>query len=195
MTTGNKNTIGLVDVYGYDGRRTGTASLERVAHADGFPHRTVRVWLVHGDAAWFRRAPADASPDGSKLEPCAAGHVMAGEDPVSAALRIFTDTAGIAVGPEDLVLAGLLPMPSRTPDGTLDDESAWIYVYNPEALPAGQAADGRDGFVPVSLGAYGRMLEKKETDAPDASAFACPDPLEFGMVRRALERIWAGWRG
>lgn len=189
-----KNVIGI---YSVDGRLRGAAHEDEV-HKNSRPHMSVRVWLVHGDAIWFQRRPDGVTAAPGKLAPCACGHVAAGEEPVAAAVRCYVDQTGSAIGPEDLVLAGVVPMPTDLPGGALDDEFAWIYVHNPDMLPKAQSEPSGGRFVPVPLENYRRVAGMP--DRPDdrtgfRSAFRNADPLEFGLVYRALERGWAGWTG
>ena len=179
----------IVDIYSANGQRRGTADRSTV-HKNAMIHRTVRVWLVHGSAAYFQRRSKSKPLVPGRLDPCATGHAGAGEDPLDAALREFHEETGTEIRPDDLVLAGLLPMPFRRPEGTIDDELAWIYVYSPDAMPELRATDETDGFEAVPLEEYRAMLDGKGC-THKAADFCSPDPVEFGMVIRAIGRIAA----
>lgn len=181
----------IVDIYHPNGSHRGTAP-RYDAHRHALIHRTVRVWLVHHTTAWFQRRSDSKTLFPGRLDPCATGHIDNGEDPLDAAIREFREETGAVIGPGDLVLAGLAPMPFRRPDGSLDDELAWIYVCSPKDMPVLRPTEETSGYAPVDLDEYRAMLDGNG-GCHDAMDFCNPDPIEFSLVYRALERIWAGW--
>ncbi len=182
----------MIDIYKKNGERDGRMPRSR-AHAGGLIHHTVRVWAVEDGMAWFQRRSDDKLLFPGKLDPCATGHVGAGESPIGAAVRELWEETRIAAGLDSLVFAGAVPLPITRPDGCVDDETAWVYLYRIRNGEQPRASDEASGFVRISLEDYGAMLDGTG-GILEKSEFCVPDGLEFGLVRRAMDAMEAGRR-
>lgn len=97
----------LLDIVDEDGEPTGKAVDREVAHRDGVRHRTSHVWLV-------RRGPTNAlevllqkrAADKDAFPGCwdisSAGHIPAGDDWKTSAIRELKEELGVEAKPEDL---------------------------------------------------------------------------------------------
>ena len=97
----------LLDIVDEDGEPTGETVDREVAHRDGIRHRTSHVWLVRvGPAGRMqvlvqkRAANKDAFPGCWDIS--SAGHIPAGDDWKTSALRELKEELGVGAKPEDL---------------------------------------------------------------------------------------------
>ena len=100
----------ILDVVDENGMPTGDTVERTKAHRDGIPHRTSHVWLFrrrHGRVQLLlqkRSASKDSYPGCYDIS--SAGHIPAGQDCVSSALRELNEELGISAGPDDLIYCG-----------------------------------------------------------------------------------------
>ena len=101
----------LLDIVDEDGEPTGETVDREVAHRDGIRHRTSHVWLVRvGPAGRMqvlvqkRAADKDAFPGCWDIS--SAGHIPAGDDWKTSALRELKEELGVDAKPGDLVYLG-----------------------------------------------------------------------------------------
>lgn len=99
-----------LDIVDEDGNPTGATVARSVAHRDGIRHRTSHVWLLRKregivEVLLQRRSPQkDSFPDCYDIS--SAGHIPAGADFVSSALRELQEELGVTATPEALHLCG-----------------------------------------------------------------------------------------
>lgn len=101
----------LLDIVDEDGLPTGKTVDRETAHRDGVRHRTSHVWLVrlgpYGEMQVLvqkRAAGKDAFPGCWDIS--SAGHIPAGEDWTTSALRELKEELGVEARPEDLKWLG-----------------------------------------------------------------------------------------
>lgn len=91
------------DILDASGNKTGEIISRDNAHSRGAWHRTVHVWILNqnGDVLLQRRS-ADKDFFPNMLDISSAGHLLAGEDSLSGAVREIKEELGIDVKPEEL---------------------------------------------------------------------------------------------
>ncbi len=101
----------LLDIVDEDGEPTGETVDREVAHRDGIRHRTSHVWLVRVGSdgrmqvlVQKRAADKDAFPGCWDIS--SAGHIPAGDDWKTSALRELKEELGVEAQPDDLVWLG-----------------------------------------------------------------------------------------
>ena len=100
----------LLDVVDEHGVPTGEVVSRDVAHRTGVRHRTSHVWMLRKKngrleiLAQKRSENKDSHPGCYDIS--SAGHIPAGEDFVSSALRELEEELGVTAKPEDLVYCG-----------------------------------------------------------------------------------------
>ncbi len=97
-----------VEIYDKNNEPLGITKLKSEAHRTGLWHRAAHVWIYNdrGELLMQKRAKTkDLFPD--RYDISAAGHVTAGEDPISTALRETKEEIGIDIKKEDLRLLGI----------------------------------------------------------------------------------------
>ena len=91
------------DVLNDKGEKTGITKPRNEVHRDGDWHRTVHVWIFNpkGDILLQRRSSnKDSNPN--KLDLSCGGHLSAGDDSITGAIRELKEELGIDATPSDL---------------------------------------------------------------------------------------------
>lgn len=108
----NGRPMELLDILNEDGTRSGIVRERGVAHREGSLHPTAHVWIVRPNSKsgydillQKRSACKDSYPGCYDIS--SAGHVMAGDDYLTTALRELREELGITAAAEDLEPAGL----------------------------------------------------------------------------------------
>lgn len=108
----NGSPMELFDVLDADGNRTGAVQERGVCHREGDPHETVHMWIVrkNPDTGRYqvllqkRSQNKDSNPGCYDIS--SAGHMAAGDDPLSSAIREIGEELGLSVTAEDLEYIG-----------------------------------------------------------------------------------------
>ena len=91
------------DVLDENGIKTGKIKLRSDVHKDGDWHKAVHIWILNknGDILLQRRcATKDSSPN--MLNISSAGHLSAGDDSLTGAIRELKEELNLDVKPEEL---------------------------------------------------------------------------------------------
>jgi len=106
-----------LDIYNEDGTPTGEQRTKKEVHQLGLWHHSAHIWFVnlHNDILIQRRAPhKDNHPNMWDIS--AAGHVSAGEDDNTSALREVEEELGLQLLPDELHLIGVVTQESQRPE-------------------------------------------------------------------------------
>lgn len=117
-----------LDVCDSDGKLTGEKKTKQEAHEKGLWHRSVHVWIVNSknEILIQKRSPfIDNHPN--KWDISAAGHVSAGEDDITSALRETEEELGLKIFPEEFIQIGELKQMSERA-GYINNEINPVYV-------------------------------------------------------------------
>ena len=132
----------FLDIVDEDGAPTGETVSREVAHAEGIRHRTAHVWIIRRGKTGYeillqkRSREKDSFP--GMYDTSSAGHISAGCEPKSSALRELREELGICAAPEQLRYAGRFRIQyEKMFHGKMfkDNEVTDVYVYEePVAL-------------------------------------------------------------
>lgn len=87
------------DLYDLDRNRTGRTMVRGEEVPEGCYHLVVHVWITDGRGRWLlSKRAADRPTNPGKWE-CVGGHVTAGEDSLTGALRETLEEAGVELDP------------------------------------------------------------------------------------------------
>ncbi|MFQ6831643.1 GIY-YIG nuclease family protein [Butyricicoccus pullicaecorum] len=168
-----------------------------VVHRQGLRHAVVHLWVLETQygvpGVWLQRRALDRPLYPGRYDQAATGHIGAGEQPCEAIVREAREECGLVVEPDDLTMLDA-PCHQRyvRPDGGLDDEMAYVFLY--DRKPGQAFAPGSEviGMRWVSLAAFGHTLETGEPliwpdgEALDVDGLACYHPAEWKAVKRWL---------
>ena len=126
-----------LDIVDIDGMPVGETVARSAAHRDGIRHRTAHVWVVRPSGSGFdilllKRSMEKESYPGF-YDTSSAGHIPAGEEPLSSALRELREELGIKAVPEQLHYAGIFRIQyEKEFHGKMfrDNEVTRVYVYS-----------------------------------------------------------------
>jgi isopentenyl-diphosphate Delta-isomerase len=93
----------LIDIVDENNKPLGITKMKSEAHKKGLWHRAAHVWIYNSKNEILLQLRAkDKEFDADRWDLSAAGHVAAGEDPLSTALREMKEELGLAARAEDL---------------------------------------------------------------------------------------------
>lgn len=117
------------DVLDENGQKTGRTKLRQLVHRDGDWHHAVDIAIINdaGQMLLQRRADDKDSWPGYWDFSCG-GHVVAGEEPIQAAVNELKEEVGLAVNPEDLKLLGVFKHSSRPAPDFINNGFSSLYV-------------------------------------------------------------------
>ena len=128
----------FLDIRDKNGNPTGEVKERSLVHADGDIHGTSHVWIVRKNEKGSydlllqkRSENKDAFPGCYDIS--SAGHLPAGQDYLSSALRELEEELGIHAESADLQFAGKFPISfAREFHGKIfrDEEIAFVYIYD-----------------------------------------------------------------
>lgn len=117
-----------LDICDSEGNLTGETATKKEAHDKGLWHKTAHIWIVNSknEVLIQRRSPLiDNHPN--EWDISAVGHISAGEDSITSALRETQEELGLQIEPNDFIQIGeLKQMSSRV--GYINNEISPVYV-------------------------------------------------------------------
>lgn len=117
------------DILDENGNKTGKTKLRSEVHRDGDWHKAVHIWIINdnGDVLLQRRcATKDSNPN--MLDISSAGHLSAGDDSLSGAIRELKEELNIDVKPEDLQFIKTLKRSSKYTETFINNEFDDLYI-------------------------------------------------------------------
>lgn len=117
------------DVLDEEGSKTGKIKPREEVHRDGDWHKSVHVWIVNDNAEVLlqKRSPnKDSHPNMWDIS--SVGHLVAGDDSLSGALREIKEELGVEVLPEQLSLIGTRKKASKPKKTFINNEFSDVYL-------------------------------------------------------------------
>ncbi|EKF55656.1 NUDIX family hydrolase [Galbibacter marinus] len=97
----------LVDILDKQGKSTGTSLLKSEAHKKGLFHATAHVWIYNRNGEiLIQKRSGNKETYPNKWDVSVAGHICAGEDPVTTAIRETSEEIGLRLQKSDLYKIG-----------------------------------------------------------------------------------------
>lgn len=117
------------DVLDENGSLTGSIKARTLVHRDGDWHRAVHIWIFNKQCEVLlqRRSPNKDSDPGM-LDISCAGHLSAGDDSITGALRELKEELGLDVKASDLRFITTLKRSPKHDDGFVDNEFDDLYL-------------------------------------------------------------------
>lgn len=117
------------DVLDEQGNKTGKIKLRDLVHKDGNWHRTIHIWIYNnkGELLLQRRCSnKDSNPN--MLSISCAGHLLSGDNSITAAVRELKEELNLVVDPKELHFIKTLKRSSISSSGFIDNEFCDIYI-------------------------------------------------------------------
>ena len=117
------------DILDENGNKTGKTKLRSEVHRDGDWHKAVHIWIINnnGDVLLQRRcATKDSNPN--MLDISSAGHLSAGDDSLTGALRELKEELNLDINPEDLHFIKTLKRTSQYTATFINNEFDDLYI-------------------------------------------------------------------
>lgn len=117
------------DLLDENGNKTGKIKLRTEVHRDGDWHKAVHIWIINnkGDVLLQRRcATKDSNPN--MLDISSAGHLSAGDDSLSGAIRELKEELNLDVDKEDLQFIKTLKRSSKYTSTFINNEFDDLYI-------------------------------------------------------------------
>ena len=120
-----------MDILDESGNRTGTSIKKSEAHRKGLFHPTIHVWFYTLDGRILLQQRGKNKKSFPLLwDVSVAGHVSAGEDIVTAAIREIKEEIGLDVTERDLEKIGVFKSVQKHSEGFVDAEFHHTYLCN-----------------------------------------------------------------
>ncbi len=117
------------DILDEQGNKTGRTKARTDVHRDGDWHKAVHIWIVNDkdEVLLQRRSPnKDSYPNMWDIS--SAGHLTAGDDSLSGAVREIKEELGVGVQPSQLILIGTRKKASRPSAMFINNEFNDVYL-------------------------------------------------------------------
>lgn len=117
------------DVLDENGNKTGKTKLRSEVHRDGDWHKAVHIWIINnnGDILLQRRCPTkDSHPN--MLDISSAGHLSAGDDSLTGAIRELKEELNLDVSPNELQFIKTLKRSSKYTETFINNEFDDLYI-------------------------------------------------------------------
>ena len=117
------------DVLDENGNKTGETKLRNEVHRDGDWHKAVHIWIINdkGDILLQRRcATKDSNPN--MLDISCAGHLVAGDDSLTGAIRELKEELNLEIKPSDLRLIKTIKRSSKYTSTFINNEFDDLYI-------------------------------------------------------------------
>lgn len=117
------------DILDENGNKTGKTKLRSEVHRDGDWHKAVHIWIINanGDVLLQRRcATKDSNPN--MLDISSAGHLTAGDDSLSGAVRELKEELNLDVMPSELKFIKTIKRSVKYTETFINNEFDDMYI-------------------------------------------------------------------
>jgi len=124
-----------LDIYDSSGKSLGIKKSKKEVHEKGLWHRSVHIWVINskGEVLIQKRSPlVDNHPN--EWDISSAGHISAGENDITSALRETEEEIGLRLFPENFTLIGVVEQTS-TREGYINNEINPVYIVKMDLEP------------------------------------------------------------
>ena len=155
------------DILDDNGNKTGKIKLRSEVHRDGDWHKAIHVWIINdkGEVLLQRRcATKDSNPN--MLDISSAGHLSAGDDSLTGAIRELKEELNLDIKPEDLQFVRTLKRSSKYTPTFINNEFDDMYVLRTnktiDDMKYQETEISEIFFVPYKE--FKKMVENKQSD-------------------------------
>ncbi|MBP5343765.1 MAG: NUDIX domain-containing protein [Alphaproteobacteria bacterium] len=117
------------DVLDEDGQKTGKIKPRAQVHRDGDWHKAVHIWIVNDkDEVLLQKRSPNKDSNPNMWDISSAGHLTAGDDSLTGAVREIKEELGVDILPSQLVLIGTKRSSSRPSATFINNEFNDVYL-------------------------------------------------------------------
>ena len=155
------------DVLDENGNKIGKTKLRSEVHRDGDWHKAVHIWIINdnGEILLQRRcATKDSNPN--MLDVSCAGHLSAGDDSLSGAVRELKEELNIDARPSELKFMKTIKRSSKYTDTFVNNEFDDLYILKTDRKIEDMEFQKEEIFeiFYVSYKDFKRMVEDRQPD-------------------------------
>ena len=155
------------DILDENGNKTGKTKLRSEVHRDGDWHKAVHIWIINdnGNILLQRRcATKDSNPN--MLDISSAGHLTAGDDSLSGAIRELKEELNIDIEPDELQFIKTIKRSSKYTSTFINNEFDDLYILrttkNIDDMKYQKEEISEIFFVPYKE--FKKMVENRQPD-------------------------------
>lgn len=119
----------LIDILNVNGKPSGETCMKSVAHKNGLFHASVHIWIFDNQKNILiqkRKEDKDTFPNYWDIS--VAGHISAGEQPLTSAIREIEEEVGLTVTKNQLVFIDTFRKKIKHSEVLIDNELHYIYM-------------------------------------------------------------------
>lgn len=172
----------LFDLYDRCGKRLNKTAERSDVHSKGLWHRSVHVWIISSGKVLLQKRSNNKESYPGMWDISAAGHISAGEDALSTAVREVKEELGVDIGKSDLKFLFTVSVQAVLNNYTFfDNEINDVFLVDLSSsekvgLRSFQINDEVDGIRWVSFSDFADMVK--------ASSELVPHPEEYKKLLR-----------
>ena len=177
-----------------DGNKTGRTKLRNEVHRDGDWHKAVHIWILNenGDVLLQRRcATKDSNPN--MLDISSAGHLSAGDESLTGAIRELKEELDLDVKPNELQFIKTLKRSSKYTSIFINNEFDDLYILRTdkeiEDLKYQEEELSEIFFVP-----YKKFKEMVNNNQPDLLRHDEEFEILFNLFDKEYDSWYLWWR-
>lgn len=121
----------LIDILNAEGKPSGKTCMKTFAHKNGTLHASVHIWIFDDKQNILiqqRASNKDVFPNLWDIS--VAGHISAGEQPLTSAIREIEEEIGITVSENQLLFIDTFRKKIKHSEKLIDNELHYVYVCN-----------------------------------------------------------------
>lgn len=121
----------LIDILNVDGKPSGETCMKSYAHKNGIFHASTHIWIFDDNQNVLiqkRKEDKDTFPNYWDIS--VAGHISAGEKPITSAVREIKEEIGISVSENQLLFIDTFKKKIIHSETLIDNELHHIYMCN-----------------------------------------------------------------
>ena len=174
-----------LDICDSDGNLIGERKSKKEVHEKGLWHRSVHIWIINskGEVLLQKRSPfVDNHPN--EWDISSAGHVSAGEDDMTSALREVEEEIGLRLTPKNIEQIGTVKQMAKR-EGYINNEINPVYIVKMDLDPN----KIKKQYEEVSEVKFMPYKELKKLIENNDSSFV-QHPEEYKLLFSYLENKW-----
>lgn len=174
------------DLLDKNGNKLGKTKLRKEVHKDGDWHKAVHVWVINpqGELLLQKRCPfKDSYPN--MLDISCAGHLSAGDDSTTGAIRELKEELNIDAMPNDLIYLGTVKQQKVIEKDFINNEFNDIYVLRTNKT-IGEMKFQEEEISEIFFVSYEKLKSMVENKQKDLIMHPDEFPILFDWIEKNI---------